>query len=451
MTASDPAGVRPRRGIPMTKTGALLIGVVLLQPACATIGFSDPVHQDRPLKTFEVEVPAGGLPVVKVTQEGTALSVRAAEACNVQKKTKVLRTTTRERVNQQPGKDWTVAGTGIVLAGVGAGVIVDAQSNVYSNDTSSRQYNKVGPTNATLIGAGLAAGGVALVAVAVADGIRASGEEVETGEVDLDGQVTKKRVRCSDRPAADLAVKLRVTRYAGMGRVGAPGTNEEVFDLGRTDGEGLLKVKLDVALSAMEPTFVEGPGVLLLDDKEVGQVDLAPVIGHKEQQAWELLDRRSCAEPTSSKSCDDVTRFLQEHPHGNHAVEAQQLLDQARPKLDAFRDDEMWAKSDSETCAKAPMLDDVSEIARACAKVKAYANFVANGRRAAEAKKLLKAADARVERLKRDAEKEAEAEAKAERDKELKQCKAQCKMICSHWRFKFNTCYSGCVQKDCEQ
>ncbi|MBX3125540.1 MAG: hypothetical protein KF718_02445 [Polyangiaceae bacterium] len=403
------------------------------------------------MKTFEVEVPAGGLPVVKLSQKGTTLAVRVAEACNVEKKTKVSRTTTRERVNQQPGKDWAVGGTGIVLAGVGAGVIVDAQSNVYSNDTTSRQYNKVGPTNATLIGAGLAAGGLALVAVAVADGIRASGEEVETGEVDLDGEVIKKRVRCSDRPAADRPIKLRVSRYAGMGRVGAPGTNEEMFDLGRTDGDGLLKVKLEVALSGMEPTFVEGPGVLLLDDNEVGQVDLAPVVGHKEQQAWELLDRRSCSEPTSSRSCEDVTRFLQEHRHGNHAAEAQQLLDQARPKLDAFRDDEMWAKSESEACAKAPKLDDVNEIARACAKVKTYVNFVAKGRRAAEAQKLLKAADARVERLKRDAEKEAEAEAKAERAKELKQCKAQCKMICSNWRFKFDACYSGCVQKDCEQ
>lgn len=438
----------------MMRTGSRCLAflpLVLWTTGCASIGLGEPVHQDRPIKTFQVEEPLGGLPRVEVEQKDTRLALTAARPCKVQKKRRVERTTTRERINEQPGKNWALGIAGGVLVGVGTGVIIDAQTNVHPNDDTSRTYNEVGPTNATLIGAGLTAGGVPLLGVALADGIRATGEEVETGVVELDDEVVAERVPCKAHPAAGLPVKIQITRNLGPGSMGGPIINEESFDLGKTDDQGRLKADLEVALAGLDPIMLHGPGVLLVGDDEVGQIDLGPILGQKDEQAWAAVDRESCGDPTTSRSCESVRQYLRDFPQGQHAAEANRIIDKAKPKLDELYDNETWAGSRSEDCNRAPKLDEESKIQSACSGVKFYLSSVRHGEHRADAQKLVDAAEKRIQQLKDKAQKEADAEAKAERDKELKQCRAQCKMVCASWKFDFQKCYSGCVEARCGQ
>lgn len=430
-------------------TGSVL---VLGLGGCATIGLAPPVHEDKPMSQFREEVPTeDGASFVEVTQDGPSITIDARKRCHVYERQKVRRRSTTERFNTEPGKDWALGLGGTALVGLGFGLAADAQNNVYDDAKNSRTFNEVGPTPATILGATTAALGTTLITVAIVDGVRASGADTTTEDIVLEGTLISMNVACEETPIVDQPLVLKVTRNFGPGSFGGPSLEEAAFQLGKTNAAGRLQVDLVDALAELDPTFVEQRAVLLLAGKEVGHVDVEPVVAAKEEVAWGAVNFPRCQEPKNSGACAGLKDFVSKFPNGRHKAEADRILAEVQPRLDDFRDDEMWNESGREACSGAPKLNDTAAVEAACRGVAKYRAILRTGKRVAEADGLLKKAQDRVAALRDRVAKNAAAEEAREAAKERTRCDGECRLVCSSRRFNFDVCYSGCVAARCTQ
>lgn len=107
----------------------------------------------------------------------------------------------------------------------------------------------------------------------------------------------------------------------------------------------------------------------------------------RDDEAWLAANATACKSPAALDSCKAVQQYLVDFPSGRHASEAQAVLAEARPRLDALQKDENYWTSSAQwqRCEQDARRD-------ACEGVELYiANFPA-GLHASEAHELLKTA-----------------------------------------------------------
>ncbi len=106
----------------------------------------------------------------------------------------------------------------------------------------------------------------------------------------------------------------------------------------------------------------------------------------RDDMEWFAIETVKCKIPARVEACDVVRRYLQRHPDGAHAQEANQILAAAEPALEKLQKDEIaWQKSNHNDCLN-------QHTSAACVGVEAYEIQYANGLHGEEAHRLLKAA-----------------------------------------------------------
>lgn len=99
---------------------------------------------------------------------------------------------------------------------------------------------------------------------------------------------------------------------------------------------------------------------------------------------WFGIDTVKCKIPARVEACDLVRRYLQRHPEGAHAQEANAVLVAAQPALERLQKDEVaWSKSNRSECSSRRTND-------ACVGVEAYEIQFPSGMHSGEAHRLLK-------------------------------------------------------------
>jgi len=110
----------------------------------------------------------------------------------------------------------------------------------------------------------------------------------------------------------------------------------------------------------------------------------APPPDTRDDADWFAVDTVKCKIPARVESCDPVRRYLQRHPDGAHASEANAVLAAAQPALEKLQKDEVaWQKTNHALCARQRTSD-------ACVRVEAYSIQFPTGVHADEAHRLLK-------------------------------------------------------------
>ena len=378
---------------------------------CGTIEPKTPVITDAPVRTSQGEVVRKEGIHATVAQEGLNLKVVASRSCDLVTRPTILRTTRTAYENKSAGADWLLGFSGVAVAGSGTGVLVDA-SKVSDTSTSSRSYNPVGPTGATVIGISGIAVGAALVATSVIVLVRAQKVDVEQQEVTSNGKVLKEGIPCSKERAAGAVVR---------GKVG-----ESPFDLGKTDALGELTVDLDAVLDpALDPVWVlrSSPRIapLLVDGVEVATVDLGALFVAREDRAWQgaVGTVPGCAAPATTKACDSLNSFLGKFGSGRHAAEARKAIADGAAAMERLADEDRWKghKADLEACTS-KKLDSVSEIDAACSAIEGYMAAFPSGIHVKEAQPAVKVGRARLAMLRAAEERRQRAEEEAQRRRE---------------------------------
>lgn len=104
----------------------------------------------------------------------------------------------------------------------------------------------------------------------------------------------------------------------------------------------------------------------------------------RDDQDWFAIDTVKCKIPARVEACDPVRRYLQRHPSGAHAQEANEILSAAQPALEKLQKDEVaWQKSNHGECARSRSSD-------ACVGVEAYEVQFPTGAHIDEAHRLLR-------------------------------------------------------------
>ena len=99
---------------------------------------------------------------------------------------------------------------------------------------------------------------------------------------------------------------------------------------------------------------------------------------------WFAIDTVKCKIPARVEACEPVRRYLQRHPEGAHAAEANAVLSAAQPALEKLQKDEVaWTKSNHVDCS-------TQRTSEACVAVEAYEIQFPTGMHAHEAHRLLK-------------------------------------------------------------
>lgn len=112
----------------------------------------------------------------------------------------------------------------------------------------------------------------------------------------------------------------------------------------------------------------------------------APREDTRDDSDWFAIDTVKCKIPARVDACDAVRRYLQRHPEGAHAQEANAVLAAAQPALEKLqKDDVAWNKANHSECASRRTSD-------ACVGVEAYELEFPTGQHADYAHRLLKAA-----------------------------------------------------------
>ncbi len=410
-SATRPTASSPERARAITWrcwAAATSLGLIL---GCATIAPKKAAVSDAPLRSAQIEVPRKDGVHATVQQEGTTVRLVASRSCDLVGRSTVLRTTRTEHENKSAGIDWLFAGSGVGFAGAGAVVLVDARG-VSDADTSSRKYNPVGPTGATMIGVGGVVVGAGLLTAAIVDVVRANKVTVEEQEITSNGQAVKEDISCTKERAAGAVVRGRV--------YGSP------FDIGKTDAAGKLTVELDAVLDpALDPVWVlrDSPRTapLLVDGVEVATVDLGALFVVREDRAWQGVVGTvpGCAAPTTTKGCDSLNSFLAKFGSGRHAAEARKAIADGAAAMERLRDEDMWKvrKAYLEACTS-KKLDSASEIDVACSAIEGYVTAFPNGIHVKEAQAALKVGRARSAALQAAEERKQKAAEEAERRRE---------------------------------
>ena len=433
LASCAPSGAGPRWA------ALLLLVACASSSGCATIGFSNPRFEDTPLQTTKEQVPTPEGHFVAAKQTGTTVSIVAKRACDVRESTTVRRRTRAERVNQSAALDWTFGGLGLGLAASGAVILVDS-SKVYPNDASARQYNPMGPTGARILGASLAAAGVALATVAVVDAVRASGEQQTVGTATVPGNVVERGIQCAKYPLAEAIVTLRLS-----GR-------DEPLDGGVTGPDGSLTIDLERVVPPGTSFGIRDSVQLVVAGEPAGAATLDGLYAAREGNAWQSLSTDACVKPKSSGACNAVRVFLMQYIEGAHAAEARALLAVATPTIERLKGEEVWRNLDSMGCTG---LDDrdADQVATACAAIKGYIDQFPNGQHLGAAAEMVRTGAAVESKRRADADRRAKEQAnkdrvEAERAEQKaracvqRKCSAICKVRCPYSQ----SCLEGCVE-----
>ena len=313
-------------------------------PACATIGLKNARQHDEPVHTSIEQVPLPSGHGATATLDGTTLKVSALQLCDVRETSEVRRTTTSEHANQSPVLDWTLGALGAGLAASGTLVLINA-SSVYANDSNSRQYNPIGPTGATAIGASLTAVGVGLATIAIVDVVRSSGQETRAENVSVPGIIVEHGVGCKGRPLVGAPVVVALSKEG------------DPLEAGKTGPDGTLTVDLETAVPKDASFGKDATVEVRVSGNPAANVKLATLYASRGEAAWKQIDPKICAQADSSTACDPVRRYVDRYAEGVHTAEARALLSEAESKLTTLRDDEQWAKINPSTCSEGKPAD----------------------------------------------------------------------------------------------
>ncbi len=111
-----------------------------------------------------------------------------------------------------------------------------------------------------------------------------------------------------------------------------------------------------------------------------------PQTDRRDDADWFAIETVKCKIPARVEACDAVRRYLQRHPSGAHAQEANEILSAAQPALEKLqKDDVAWQKANRYECQRARTSD-------ACVGVEAYEVQFPTGAHIEEAHRLLRAA-----------------------------------------------------------
>lgn len=404
-------------------------------PACATVGYSEARNVDVPFKRRQEEVPHEDGAVAQASQEGTTLTIAVTRVCDVREVSTVHRTAYRDRVNASPAVDWLLGVAGVAAVATGLGVYADA-SQVYPHNSTSRNYNPVGPGDARLAGAGLIVAGAALGSVVLVDLARTGGVEQEKSVVDVPGDTVASDARCRHHPIADEPVALEFR------------TDKPPIAVGQTDDDGKLVVLLGDGLKHDAIEGAADEAFVLVDGKKAGTLPVAPLEAAFEGAAWERVDRAGCSNPQSVGACEPVENFLREYPDGKHASAAHRLLREAAPTIQQMRDEQAWAGVDPDACSRPK---DLSQVEAACAVVQRYLDSFPKGEHAAAARAALKKGAVPIAEQRRKVAQQAareRAKQKAEDARaayKLRACvRSKCNAICSMRCPWSDSCRRGC-------
>jgi hypothetical protein len=404
-------------------------------PACATVGYSEARNEDVPFKRRQEEVPHEHGAVAQASLEGSTLTITVARVCDVRDVATVHRTTYRDRVNATPWVDWFLGVGGVAAVATGLGVYADA-SQVYPHDSTSRDYNPVGPGDARLAGAALIAAGAALESVVLVDLARTGGEEQEKSVVDVPGDTVASDTRCERHPLAVAPVALEFR------------TDKPPIAVGRTDDGGKLVILLGDGLKHDAIEGAADRAFVLVDGEKAGTMPVAPLETAFEGAAWEHVDEAGCSNPQSVGACESVESFLREYPDGKHAPAAHRLLREAAPAIQRMRDDQAWAGVEPDACSRPK---DLSQVEAACAVVQRYLDSFPNGQHADAARAALKKGAVPIAEQRRKVAQQAareRAKQKAEAARaayKLRACvRSKCNAICSMRCPWSDSCRRGC-------
>jgi hypothetical protein len=102
-----------------------------------------------------------------------------------------------------------------------------------------------------------------------------------------------------------------------------------------------------------------------------------------DQKAWLGARTLECRSPARLDACDGVRGYLMDHPKGAHAAEAQQILEEAEPKLlQLVKDDNAWRGAGADSCRASRDPDS-------CVGVELYLTKYPGGLHADEARGIL--------------------------------------------------------------
>jgi hypothetical protein len=452
-----------------------IVGAVMLAfmvtPGCATIGRSEPVVSEDPVRVRRKTIPVDGVDA-NFDQDETTIHIKAKHVCGVQERHVFRRTTREENLNETPGVDWALGLLGAGATVTGSIMLADA-SNVYSTDKDSRTYNPTGPDKARLYGAGITTVGVACLGAAIIDVVRANGSAEDTQEITKPPVLGSSKVPCSI-PFAKAKVTARV--------------GETEVKLGETDERGDLDVDLDEALDQSFVPTPKGGIVISVEGEDVGEFDLAPLFSKREGRSWRGLSVNRCKEPSTADACDGLRAYLRNFPAGRHAAEGRAIWNEAQPKVARLAEAEAWKKLDLKACSTGSPSDDSHDVAGACGYVESFIGQYPNSEHVGEATAVLKRgkarqasleakfearareAEAKEERERKAEEARLEREAKAEEarqlaekrrqeaeerraeEKEMAECRADCRDVCimaRHRGERLAACVRLCVRNRC--
>jgi hypothetical protein len=406
---------------------------------CVSIGTRPVKTQEHLVResTEEVLVDGPGKPTAVV--EGTTLKLRAVALCQQRAVRHVDRIETKERFMDDGAYPWYMGGLGLSAATVGSIGLIDA-TKVYGDDSNSRTYNPQGQDKAFLANGALLVTGIAAGTLLLIDTVRASGTVETSSAVEIPAEPLGDEFPCSRKLLRNEPVSAVV--------------GDEQKSLGTTGATGKLEVDLDAVLPS---SFVSNELPIAIRGQTVLTVDVSPFQRMREEKVWKDLGLDECRRPTASNSCDRVMQFLERFPTGIHGGEATALLEEVRPALERLQDVEEWALIDK-SC-KAVEFTSSEEGTRACQPIRAYLERRPEGVYAAEATKILAAADRKIaqfataeQNAARRAAAEAEAREHAEVAAGVNACRAGCRNQCRLAMYQDEPmCADGCYAAFCEQ
>lgn len=304
----------------MTATAATAMG-------CADIRLQTVDTQTEVLSRRQTIV-AGGSVKVRSRIDGTTLFLQTNQGCDLVEMEEVRIVETRE-ADEDLTEEFVVLGLSTVPLVTGIVMLVDAP-NVYGDDRNSNQYNPTGPTGAYAGGTVLTAiGGImALVPIIELMRVAAAGEERETTST-RQGAVVTGDVQCE---ASSNPVRTSVVLRVGASNLATPGTDHN----GHLEIDLAKAIPHDIAKSAV---IVQ----VIVAGKVVGELDIEPILDAQQEmrreqdaQVWDTVDKERCvaASVDDAQACASVRAYLTRFPKGQHAEEAQAVLQQHERKQD---------------------------------------------------------------------------------------------------------------------
>ena len=346
------------QGSPFSLAAPFVLTLLAVGPcACASIGLAPPrTVSETVIGTKQVEVPQGDELGATVSEEGTHLSVTAGRMCDVYEERTLRQHVATDKTNETPGVNWFYLAAGIGLAGAGAGVLVDS-SNVAPTNTSSQNYNPVGPAGAQEIGAALLALGAIALAIPVVDLARASGTEEADVERQKRGKLIRSGLLCARTPASGAEVTASI--------------GERQFPLGATSEDGVLAVNLDEVVERDLVPTPQGELIVRVAGRDVGRVNLARLFLAREQRAWDASETPACLESPTQEKCSKLLRYLTRFPQGPHRAYADEAMDMVEPALQRTAVEDTWRALHADECGK-PATQNADHLQAACQRVAEY-------------------------------------------------------------------------------